>query len=138
MSSVKVPIDHIVLIDTYLTTKRKEACDEFDTFLKVELTEVDRMKPLAKDVITNIFKSVQGTLVALFIEDCKFFKGISYDTYVSHPYKDTMDTISQRQLKKIQEFVENKLALLLNRTEFEERGSIKRTAVEELLAKNAL
>ena len=111
-------------IENLLTTKREEACEEFDKFLKIGIVNAENRYALSENDIEKIFDSACQKATALFEEDFKILSECE-KSFLEYP-ENKIDLIKNRHLRKIKTLSDYKCAMVVSKLEVDEPAGMKR------------
>ena len=118
-------------VDKHLTSKRIEACDEFNKYLITEIANISASNILLKDDIETMYNRVYKKVYDRYVDDCRVF-------YTCFPDKIMFyNEIRERDLEKIEEFKDYKLSLVFNKIE-KEICMIDKFTLQKWLSEKAL
>ena len=118
-------------VKNHLASIREEACGKFDQFLTIKLANDVESFNFGKLYIKAIYYEVYRKVCEQYQDDCQVF------STCCPGYLDCYDQIKSRDLKKIEQFKEYKLALALNKYERED-GAIDKYTLQRWLSENAI
>ena len=105
-------MNDFIQIEEYLTRKLKENCDEFDKFVRIEISRVNGSTQLSKNYIRYVYQTASENVENGFDTDCD-----NLSDWYGNLQSGIVSPIYNRGLEKIGTFTDYKLSLVLNKYE---------------------
>ena len=105
-------MNDFIQIEEYLTRKLKENCDEFDKFVRIEISRVNGSTQLSKNYIRYVYQTASENVENGFDTDCD-----NLSDWYGNLQSGIVSPIYNRGLEKICTFTDYKLSLVLNKYE---------------------
>ena len=105
-------MNDFIQIEEYLTRKLKENCDEFDKFVRIEISRVNGSTQLSKNYIRYVYQTASENVENGFDTDCD-----NLSDWYGNLQSGIVSPIYNRGLEKIGTFTDYKLSFVLNKYE---------------------